>query len=983
MRNGQMKKEKVLKLMKSAVAVAAVTGMLLSGSSFTYLAEANDNASSGNQSVSTLANLVVFVNFADTTTHTHLNNPSNGIYCFMDDPKIAEYFTGEGDNAKALSSYIDNISYGQQQVENIIPQYNSDTNKVTPVTLSYGIDHYGNDSTNGDSNMIQEVVRKLNESGIINSSTNLDRNGDGSIDNLMLVIASGTDEQNAKFNGHMAYYSGSDAINEKQVSGYTVIPEYRSYQSITGQSGVIIHEYLHSLGYSDLYTSESGSYSSRYPVGQWDIMASASDYLQYPLAYYRSTVSKWFSIPTVTTDQKSYTIRAVSATDSSNKDNQAVIIKTDYSTNEFFVVEYRKQAEKGTSGYDEIIPGSGLVIYRINTSAQKGNMTAPPYGAYVFRQGDSLSDSIELASNDALTNTSFFSAESGRTSYGNADKSKGISDNAITYSDGTNSGIVISNIGSASGDTISFDIDFAEVNDQSGSVDQGSGTDKGSTSDLGTDTDKEEEQVPEGHITYKTHVQDYGWESKWKSDGALSGTTGQSKRLEGIYIKLSDPKYLGAVVYRTHIQDYGWESGWQENGSLSGTTGQSKRLEAIQIKLTNEMAEKYDIYYRVHAQDYGWLDWAKNGAAAGTAGYSKRLEGIEIKLVKKGEAAPGSTETPYITPGLVSLVSYQTHVQDYGWQGLSYDGAMSGTTGQSKRLEGIKISLTDPSMVGDICYRTHIQDYGWESGWKKNGALSGTTGKSKRLEAIQIKLTGDMTEKYDIYYRVHVQDVGWLDWAKNGESAGTAGCSLRLESIQIVLVTKGGKAPGSVERAYFTYSNSPLVNYTKLSPNHSGTRTHTIDRITPHCVVGQCTAEWLGDWFSRSSLEASSNYGIDKNGRIGMYVEEKNRSWCSSSNANDQRAVTIECASDTYHPYAMKEIVYQRLIDLCTDICKRNGKTKLLWLGDKSTSLNYTPASNEMVLTVHRWFANKSCPGDWLYSRLPDLANQVTARLQS
>lgn len=114
-----------------------------------------------------------------------------------------------------------------------------------------------------------------------------------------------------------------------------------------------------------------------------------------------------------------------------------------------------------------------------------------------------------------------------------------------------------------------------------------------------------------------------------------------------------------------------------------------------------------------------------------------------------------------------------------------------------------------------------------------------------------------------------------------------------------------------------------------------------------------------------------------------MYVEEKNRSWCSSSNANDQRAITIECASDTFHPYAMNDKVYATLITLCTDICRRNGKKKLLWFADKNKSLNYIPAADEMVLTVHRWFANKSCPGDWLYSRLSDVAAKVTANLSS
>ena len=142
-----------------------------------------------------------------------------------------------------------------------------------------------------------------------------------------------------------------------------------------------------------------------------------------------------------------------------------------------------------------------------------------------------------------------------------------------------------------------------------------------------------------------------------------------------------------------------------------------------------------------------------------------------------------------------------------------------------------------------------------------------------------------------------------------------------------------------------------------------------------------CSVETLGNIFAPTSRQASCQYGIGVDGRVGMYVEEKNRSWCSSSNENDQRAVTIECASDTTHPYAFKDVVYNKLIELCVDICKRNGKKKLLWLGDKTKTLNYNPAADEMVLTVHRWFANKSCPGDWMYSRMGDLASKVTAKL--
>lgn len=177
------------------------------------------------------------------------------------------------------------------------------------------------------------------------------------------------------------------------------------------------------------------------------------------------------------------------------------------------------------------------------------------------------------------------------------------------------------------------------------------------------------------------------------------------------------------------------------------------------------------------------------------------------------------------------------------------------------------------------------------------------------------------------------------------------------------------------------YTNSSLISCVKLSPNHSGQRTHTIDRITVHCVVGQCSAETIGSVFAPESRQASSNYGVGYDGKIGMYVEEKNRSWCTSSGANDQRAITIEVASDAVEPYAFNDVAYERTVELCIDICKRNGKNKVIWLGDKVKTLAYEPAENEIVLTVHRWFANKSCPGNWMYARMNDLASKVNAAL--
>ena len=335
-------------------------------------------------------------------------------------------------------------------------------------------------------------------------------------------------------------------------------------------------------------------------------------------------------------------------------------------------------------------------------------------------------------------------------------------------------------------------------------------------------------------VSYHTHVQTFGWEKTWKKDGVMSGTSGKAKRLEGIEIKVSGNDKVG-IQYTTHCQSYGWLP-WSSNGDMSGTEGEAKRLEAIKIQLTGADKDKYDIYYRVHAQSYGWLGWAKNGAPAGTAGYAKRLEGIQIVIVKKGEkidenkngiksvnksayiaisgtspvvnSKPTSSMNPTIEGNSTPNVTYRTHVQTYGWQGWKFNGSMSGTSGQAKRLEGIEIKLTNKPYSGGISYTTHVQSYGWQgnvnnpSTWRSNGIMSGTSGEAKRLEAICITLTGEMAEHYDIYYRVHAQTFGWLDWAKNGAPAGTAGYAKRLEGIEIKLVPKGGAAPGKTARAY-------------------------------------------------------------------------------------------------------------------------------------------------------------------------------------
>lgn len=304
-------------------------------------------------------------------------------------------------------------------------------------------------------------------------------------------------------------------------------------------------------------------------------------------------------------------------------------------------------------------------------------------------------------------------------------------------------------------------------------------------------------------LNYRVHSQTYGW-LMGVGDGEIAGTVGEAKRLEALRIELSDRGPSGNIEYRTHVQTYGWQD-WVKNGAVSGTTGESKRLEAVEIRLTGDLAEQYDVYYRVHVQTYGWLGWAKNGEPSGTEGLYRRMEAIQVCMVPKEDDAPVQDGLAFVSASKTKVpeVEYCTHVQTYGWQNWVKNGAVSGTTGESKRLEGICIKVSGGEVSGGITYRTHVQTYGWQSN-VDNGSMSGTVGQSKRLEAIQMNLMGQMSNYYDIYYRVHSQTYGWLGWAKNGEKAGSEGLSKRLEGICVKLVLKGQPAPGPTADSFIT-----------------------------------------------------------------------------------------------------------------------------------------------------------------------------------
>ena len=261
----------------------------------------------------------------------------------------------------------------------------------------------------------------------------------------------------------------------------------------------------------------------------------------------------------------------------------------------------------------------------------------------------------------------------------------------------------------------------------------------------------------------------------------------------------------------------------------------------------------------------------------------------------------GKEFTATATKSTKMSISYKVHRQDFDWEeDWKKDGQTSGTEGQCKRLEAIRIKLPD-GVSGSIEYRTHIQDIGWEKNWSKDGAESGTEGQCKRLEAIQIKLTGEVAENYDVYYSVHAENFGWLGWAKNGEEAGTAGYGYRLEAIRIQLVTKGDKAPeliGTIKEAM----KARLVGY----------QTHVQDYGTQAYVYDGAMAGTEGECKRmesiRMKLPSSMNSSIQYRSHVQNIGWEKK--WASNGSLSGTtgqckrlEAIQIKLSGDVAESY--------------------------------------------------------------------------------
>ena len=354
-------------------------------------------------------------------------------------------------------------------------------------------------------------------------------------------------------------------------------------------------------------------------------------------------------------------------------------------------------------------------------------------------------------------------------------------------------------------------------------------------------------------VTYQGHGQDYGWQG-WVSNGELSGTDGESRRMEGIRIKLLNAPSNAKILYRIHGKDYGWQ-GWKSNGELGGTVGESRRIEAIQIKLEN--LDDYTVEYRAQGQDYGWQGWVSEGEIAGTTGQSRRIEGIEIRIIKKQKSSVS--------------VKYQGQGQDYGWQGWVSDGKLAGTNGESKRLEGIKIQLVNAPEGAKIIYQAHGQGYGWQN-YVQEGEYAGTVGESKRLEGIRIQLQN--MDDYSVEYRAQVEDYGWLNWVSDGELAGTVGESKRLEGLQIKIVPRIKHSKIEIEEPTRNVLTSNNIN---ISGYALSEYKNTVVKVYVDSKLISVARKERGDVFSGNQTTNTTikvNYGnITTNPTPGYYGE--------------------------------------------------------------------------------------------------------------
>lgn len=614
----QGKDDKMLKKGKCKnriVCLILIAALLAGCGSFSY-------GQTANQKTKEFANLVLFVqldgdpskNFMETRT-TGYNPPTYA--------QLARKYWLDESYAKSLPSYLTAISYGQFHVTSYLPQDNGTT--IVPVM--------GSGSTDYD--LISAAVK----ANVSLQGSDLDRDGNGFIDNVTVIVqgkaTNDATDPHKSWDGHTPFAG-------KTIGNYNIINSSAAFEG--AEEGVIAHEFLHSIGFPDLYSNDGTD-----PVGDWDIMSKTSTYLQYPLAYLRYK-SGWLTIDTIASDRTGLTL--VPADQPAG--DQAYILKSPMSDTEFFVVEYRKKTDPLVPGsLDAKIPGTGLIVYRVNTDVDNLTNMGPEKGIVVFAK-----DIDVPAKNRDELKDSFFSAKEGRSSFGSKDLDQ--KTNVLSYSDGRNSGIVLKNIGSP-GDTISFDVEFADVSGQG--LWKNLGNEKIESSgayDISTAADSSGNlYVACQNEDNKTYVHKYTKNSGWTTLGS-----GQSSYKGKLLIYKDIPYLLCAIgdQYASKLLKYeggDWKQAALISGKLTQYTDAVVRDDGIYIGYSQSSSETGNSFiYGIKKFDGNTLTQAAENVAEGDLNnmqltgekgsmYMTMRTGTNELVIKKitgSKAAPVPTE---------------------------------------------------------------------------------------------------------------------------------------------------------------------------------------------------------------------------------------------------------------------------------------------------------------------------------------------------
>ena len=407
---------------------------------------AADNASNLAGKNDNIANIVLFAYFQDEEEKGFFNDTSKKDPAMTNAQKIIDYY--DGTSKRSLTNYVSAVSYGQLSVHNIFPQYNAAEKKVNPLELPF------HKETAQKKDIDYEILKYIGTQNVTASGQMIDYDQDGMVDNVTVILL-GNGANNVStlptLYPHMSTFNGKEQIDNKKIHSYNMLSTERIGSD---ETGVICHEFLHTLGYPDLYTTDSSL-----PVNNWDIMAYSSKYVSAPLSYLKMAISGWINMPTLTASQQQVSLQR----SFENGGTQAVVLKSPNNPDEVFVVERREKGNPADpDSLDAAIGGSGIIVYRINTTVPNFSNYFGKQGVYVFRPQFGQNGHNPSSARGTLNNA-FLSQEAGRTQMGSPDMDQGINDGAITFADGSNSGIIISNVSSAKGDTMTFDVSIPEA----------------------------------------------------------------------------------------------------------------------------------------------------------------------------------------------------------------------------------------------------------------------------------------------------------------------------------------------------------------------------------------------------------------------------------------------------------------------------------------------------------------------------------------